>query len=447
MQALLNEIHRVTGADGSALDEAKLSVAYNRPLDFYLTECLAMAVTAAGHDDPAQRVEVARALEPEWTEQLLRGQPIMPAGVTGARLGLFLCALGIDPFAVDINPLAGPVTTQGVNMDSLQYRATRLATAFKWFQTNGGGTQSMEPLARKYTKPAAPLAEDPQRGFTRADMPVEFLMAMIRMLHHTAVTRTLRQSLTELIPAWYIDTNPAQLVARKVYRRASNRPNSEFVYTASLGEPSAASALMRAVVVVELARQHAAPGSPELAALPRLLDWDIHRLSAGNDALTISYAFSVVVEKGSAENTDGGDVKLNAFMHALLTHTGAFPVSVPATAAALSKKGGLVLSLEAFIGAQWPGLPQYDMARSTLWRSRRSQPNNAAAWFGKPAAVSAPAGDLTYRFDTSGFVAKQQMVQASISYRLQVNPWCRQCATPLPVGSATLTCAGGTCRA
>jgi hypothetical protein len=442
MQTLLDEIHRVTDSKGDGVAESDLSVAYERPLDFYLTECLALATAAAGHPNAAERVPIARALEPEWTKQFLRGRPMLPTGVGGARLGLFLCALGISPFEVTA------MTSRRINMDTLQYRATRLATVFTWFQTNGGGTQSMGAPSSTYIAPTAPLAENTDRGSMRADMPIEFLMAMIRMLHHTGVTITLRQSLTELIPAWYVNSNPPTPVARKIYRRASNRPiTTEVVYTASLGEASAASALMRAVAVVELARQHSAQGSPELAALPKLLDWDIHRLGSGEDVSTISFAFSVVVAHQDQSEIAGVNAKLDAFMYAMNLYTGAFPVAVPPQAAALDANDGLVLLLEAFFGAQWPGLPQYDATQRTLWRTRRENPNNAQTWFAAPnKPVPRPsASETVYSFQTSGHVVQQQMMQAMISMRLRANSWCRKCATPLHAGSTTLVCANGKC--
>ena len=436
MQAVLDEIHRVTKSTGLVVPEAGLSVAYERSIDLYLTECLALAVTAASKASDPERIEFARTLEPEWTRQLEAGQPLLPAGVAGARLGLYMCALGMCPFET----LDGVVA-----MDSLTYRVAQLTKLFNWFRQQSmiDDKDAQKPRGR-VLEPMPP--EDTRRGHLRAEMPIEFLIAMIRMLHHTGVTKTLYMSLSETNPPWYDSQKPEMSVAKGVSRRESNRGQSEWVYTASLASPSAASALMRAVVVVEMVRQHVARGSPEDTALPMLLDWDIHKAVPDSmDTLITNFGFSVLVARKEATKQDDGDARLNAFMAALFNATGAFPTAVPTQTTALDQRGRLVMLLDVFIGAQWPGLPQYEITRPMLWRQRRSNPANPETWL-TASVADRPVDDTgKYHFDTSVHVAHSKMVQARIGRRLAVNRWCRRCAEPLASDAKSLTCAMGKC--
>lgn len=432
MQAVLNEIHRITQSQEDVVQEAELSVAYERPLDVYLTECLALATVAMGYENNEDRANLASSIEPTWVEQLRKKQPLLPTGVTGARLGLFVCALGMCPFVL-------PPRASSLQMDSLPYRITWLGKVYEWFSATSADT-------RKTIVAAASPPTDTTRGSYRAEMPIEFLIAMIGMLHTTSITPSFRMSMGADKPAWVSNLFQPKPICKDITR--FNMSSGDLVYTAPLSSPSSATALMRAVVVVELARQHTKPDTPAHNALPVLIDWDIYPLKEKETALT-NYAFSVhtATPRATRFTKDEDELRnrnLDQFMYALYNETGAYPTMVQASSVGKAADGNAVILLDAFVGAQWPTLPQYDKARSTLWRTRFANPTDASKWF---AAVPnpAPADEGPYKFDTSGHVALDQMVQARISARLRANPYCRKCAAPLDKMARSVTCPPGLC--
>lgn len=445
MQSLINQIgvYLQTPSGQYPVIEGRLLVAYERGLHTYLAECAALALVSTGL---STRMRAARLnqLMPELAGRLERGDSVFPGDVTGADLGLALCTLGVNPFVT-------PTERGLLNMDSLGWRVEAIMSLVKAYDrsTGAAGAEQPKTVVKRAPLSVPPVPDQRTVGAPAAQLPVEFLVMLYKMLGDVGFHVTLMKSISQSQdwPDWQFTSMVDQDFPRVRYFsdvRVAVQEKHE-IYFARFSNRVAIQALLRAVIAIVHARDHVTNAHTR-AALPPLLQWAIHAESTTGTVVSPNeFYFSVLVERPRSNLADktASDGALLPFFNALYTHLGVYPIAVPPEAA-VDTDGALRLRFPALLGAASPLVGSAHGA-PWLWLQRRAPGLTAKSWYiADKNAISHPdrgrLGDYGFK-PSLAMLATVQPDRMTIGLRLDVNPNCRSCGDRLPPNHASLTCA------
>lgn len=417
--------------------DGNLSVAYDEGVRNYLMECV-VAVLANQVQDKNWRSQWLRELLPEVTRRLDDNQMLFPADISGADLGIALCALGANPFVVTN-------ADDTINMDSAGWKLMSLLTLSDLYVR---ATQS-----DVYQRVIVPIKMPPppaENSSTRrlAQLPAEFLVMLVRMLNDVGFQSELIRRVVDSsgMPEWWSETGFARAVDLSVDGvKRYDTDNDEVLY-AMFVNTRAVSALLRAAIAVDYARQRA-QNAETLAALPVIKSWAIHTKRRDTAASPGTTYFSCVASKqpASATFTAASTDDILPLAIALEDYLHVWPTVVPDDMAWKDPVSGrLSMRLGAFLAARVPMLPTSATAEprhSLMWLQRRDAVvrKTPLYWFVFDSdKVKRPLGANAgpYSFQSPPSVVTAMDVSASIDARLDANPFCRQCGVRLDAAKA-----------
>lgn len=444
LQQLAHELD--SPADAILVDDGNLMVAYDDGLRNYLMQCMAAVLVTKGLTATGKS-EWVRTLIPEATRRLDAAQQLYPGDVSGADIGLALCALGHNPFIVS-------GVGNDINMDAIGWKWLALYTLSDLY-TAATKAQRMEETrqAQQLRLPPPPIENN--NTSRRAQLPEEFLVMLMHMLGDVGFDIDLITQVIKITgpaePEWvppggFTFVERSKIVALPVpgvigYTAAGSGETE--VLAAAFSKRVAVRALIRAVIAVQYARKHA-ENAAALAALPEIKAWAIHTKEYKTGVSASTTYFSCLATRPSPDDVafmeSASDAQLFSLMKPLADTLDVWPYVVPLDMANFSGDQ-VVTRVGAFLGAHVPMIPlSRDMGRHPLMWYQRRKPSAKVTpndWFINNLTLQTPPAGVTlglYQFTGSRVVRRAMDVSAHIDARLAANPFCRACGSPLGGG-------------
>lgn len=419
--------------DRAVVGARNLVVATRDGVRAFLIHCLTAATTTASMS-PAQRIDYLRQLYPDLAARLADGQMLVIGDATGEELAIAMCAMQVFPFYFDAE------RTDVLSLDDPLWKMVAMMEL-----SAAAGPARQSPAAAPTSVLDAPPVDPVDVQPRRARVPLQMLVSLVRMDGDIGVTVDfLRSFASETVPRWLGiggSSLDAAVGSRDVLgsgvrlHRLDTPTRGTRALFARYDDSRAVNALMRAVIVVEHARAYA-DNDVTLASLPRIVDWDVHRVSDQSQKRALDgIYFSVIYEHHDAPAVDVERVKPLAA--ALYAHLDVYWTRSIAGGNVV-QRGGVQLQLPLFLGAR-TALLDRPSRRSTpaLWL-RRSTALAGADWLALSSVDSQPlpvdaASEYSFRMN-------RVVAPMAIAAALAVNDTCRECGTKLGPTPRALWC-------
>lgn len=438
---LITQIADKIGAvdtDSAIVEARNLIVATRDGVRAFLIHCLTAATTTATMTPP-DRLGYLSQLYPELAARLAEGQMLVLGDATGEELAIALCAMQVFPFYFD---------AERTDVLSLDDPLWKMVAAMKLSSSVPPGTAVAAappppPVSVLDPPPVDTAAVDPRH----ARVPLQMLISLVRMDGDIGVSFDfLRSFASETVPRWLGiggESLTTAVGSRDVLgdsvslHRLDTPTRGTRALFASYNDSRAVNALMRAVIAVEHARSYA-DNDATRAALPRIIDWDVHLVSDRSEkrALDAIY-FSVIYQHHDARAA--GIERVKPLAAALFAHVDVYWTrSIGDGNAVQLDDGSVRVQLPLFLGAR-TGLLDRASRRQTpaLW-VRRSTAITGAGWLTLAPEDANPLpldGGSGYSFRMAATMSPMVIAAA-----LAVNDTCRECGTKLATTTRTLWC-------
>lgn len=422
--------------DRAVVEARNLVVATRDGVRAFLIHCLTAATTTFSMS-PVQRLDYLSQLYPDLATRMAGGQMLVIGDATGEQLAIAMCAMQVFPFYFDAE------RTDVLSLDDPLWKMVAMmelsAAVVPAPAVAAAGTAT--PTSVLDAPPVEPVDVQPRR----ARVPLQMLVSLVRMDGDIGVTVDfLRSFASETVPRWLGiggTSLDAAVGSRDVLgsgvrlHRLDTPTRGTRALFARYDDSRAVNALMRAVIAVEHARDYA-DNDVTLASLPRVIDWDVHRVSDQSQKRALDgIYFSVIYEHHDAPAVDIERVKPLAA--ALYAHLDVYWTRSIAGGNVV-QRDGVQLQLPLFLGAR-TALLDRPSRRSTpaLWL-RRSTALAGADWLALSSADSQPlvvdpASEYSFRMNRA-------VAPMAIAAALAVNDTCRECGTKLGPMPSALWC-------